>query len=324
MTKKIKRLIGVLLIAVMAITNFSTIAKAEINDYGVLNNIQSNYNINIDQSSLIPLHNGDDSVIAYFYCLNPTGYIILDSNTYGIIEFSGKNNRFITDQSKTYYYSGPLRYFEGSTTSDYIKDIKKDKLIQKNTINFESKTSFENERPIYTRSIAQGELVNDTRLFDTNTNDNCGSTAAAILFTYYREHLNKNYVKDAYFTADGRALTDLLITHIEPNGGGSTAPKLKSGMNSYLKSISLAQNVDYVTVYNAFTRPQDKMEAYIDSGRPCIIGTWEDPKYEAHWAVAIAYIRTSTTVAFMTVNDGWGDDEGKVNYAYLDTTVFIK
>lgn len=324
MIRKFKRLLGALLIIVMVLTYFSNVVKAESNNTEVLNNIQNNYSINIDQNSIILLHNNDDNVIAYFYRLNPTGYIIMDSNTHGIIEYSENNNRFITDQNKIYYYGGPLNYFEGTTTSDYIKDIKLDKYVQKDAISFESKTSFKNEKLIYTKAVPEGNLVNRTKLFDTNNDNNCGSTAVVILFTYYRDYLNSKYVKDAYYTADGWALTNLLKTYIEPSGGGSTASELKSGMNKYLKSISLAQNVDYVTVYNILTRPEDKMEEYINSGRPCIVGTWQELTYSDHWVVAIGYIRTSTTNAFVKVNDGWGDDKVKISCEYIDTAVYIK
>jgi hypothetical protein len=69
---------------------------------------------------------------------------------------------------------------------------------------------------VSTVSTADASLPYLTRTYDTNDDNTCASVAAAIFFAYYYDHIDTSYVLAGNVTANGRVLTDILISYIEP------------------------------------------------------------------------------------------------------------
>lgn len=264
-------------------------------------------------------------------------YIIIDSSTYGVIEYCETAGcKYITDNSKVYYYNGPLSYYEASSISDtQIVDCKSREEFSKNNIHFKSKTSlqtniatndnFSSEKSSASDSSVSSVLTSTTatssylpyatKPYDTNNSDICGATAAAIMIEYYYSHIDSSVALAANITSDGQVLTDLLNTYI---GGSATVYNLDYGLDDYLILSSLSAS--HVTLFNILTTPTAKMESCITNAKPCIIGLASAPTYGDHWVVATGFVKS---IQFAVVNDGWGNTGINISYSYIDSCVYL-
>lgn len=324
---KSKYPVAVILFLVLFIELFSyniSIANAATKKDIYIQEIEDIFQVNIVEDSKISLYDKNDTVIAYFYELEPVGYIIIDSITYGTIEYSTvTNNKYINDKSRVYYYSGPLSYFEASSLSDVeITDCKSHKKTLKNKIDFISKTSLKDEiENLSTDAIstyaAPTFLPYATQPYDTNIGDICGATAAAIMLEYYYSHIDSTIVYSDNITSDGQALTNLLAEYIPAN---ASVFHVDLGLDDYLKSVFNTRSASHVTLLNIITSPTAKMQYCIANEEPCIIGLTGHPTYGEHWVVATGY---DITLEFATINDGWGNRGIQVKYSYIDSCVYL-
>ena len=82
-----------------------------------------------------------------------------------------------------------------------------------------------------------------------------------------------------------------------------------------LYDIYSVYNADYITLVNC-----------INIGRSSIVGLTEHPKYHEHWVVGYGYRYmnfASENDCYVTVNDGWGENNVEVNWSYVDHLVFF-
>lgn len=69
-------------------------------------------------TSPIPLKNMDDKVEVVVFSVNNEGYIIINVNDLSVPEFSMTSGSPFIDESKDYYYNGPLAYVEVEKLKD--------------------------------------------------------------------------------------------------------------------------------------------------------------------------------------------------------------
>lgn len=83
----------------------------------LINNVNAdskNKNLfSVDYSTEVELYNYDNEICAYYYKINQSGYVIIDSITNDIIEFSynDDNTNITADEGKQYYF-GIFEYYE--------------------------------------------------------------------------------------------------------------------------------------------------------------------------------------------------------------------
>ncbi len=284
--------------------------------------------------AVLILYNSNDNIIAYYYKLDPVGYIIIDSNTYGIIEFSTiTDNKYIVNDGCKYYYSGPLSYLK-TNSSNNIVDCRTGEIIDKINISFDSKTKFDKtaiakQNSITANSISLTSSANTalsylTRTYNYNINNNCASVAAAIFFAYYYDYIDKSYALPNYITSDGKTFINLLISFIEPNHDiidGTFTTQVVDGMNRYLESILHSKNIKYVTTWNILTTPYNKVKQSISNGNPAMVSLANHTTYGYHWVVAHGY-SNSDLLKYITVNDGWGNLGINISESYLYSTIY--
>lgn len=294
----------------------SPIQAKEIN----ISKINQELNIIIDESSRVSLYGENDEVSAYFYKLKDVGYIIIDVKAGEFIEYSTEsNNLFINDTSVKYYYGGALNYFE-EVSSDTIKEVNTNKIVNKEVAIIKRNNEDIKINIPQMRAFPVGTFSNSIpykpRTYDTNTKDNCGSTAAAILMAYYYDHVSKVYVDSSLITSDGNALTKKMISYIEPNGGGSNYTTVSNGINNYLASRGLVKNAKKINL----TQGAEKI---YNNDQPVIAGVTKHPTYKEHWVVAYGFTMSNLLVKSYTVNNGWGQNGIIINSQYLDGAICI-
>ncbi len=317
----------------MLLSNNSFKVYAMEGDY--INTIESIFEVNIDKNSVINLYDSNNNIVAFYYKLLPIGYIIIDSKTFGVIEYSvTENNKYIVDNNKIYYYSGPLEYYQSSSKSDnYINDCKSNERIAKNDLQFESRTKLETlinkgisstnndlDKSLTTISATSTtSLPYATKPYDTNTGAICGATASAILIEYYYSHIDSTVALSANITSDGQILTNLLVNYVPAS---ADVIQLDSGLDLYLNSLTMcSKSAGHVTLANIITSPTTKMELCIMDSKPCIIGLTQHPTYGEHWVVATGFQKN---VEYVNINDGWGNRGVLVAYSYVDSCVYLK
>lgn len=165
----------------------------------------------------------------------------------------------------------------------------------------------------------------------------CGSVAAAILFSYYDDYRNDNYVYNPYKNSGiynehtyGCSLVRDLVPRIEHGNGGSSLGQLKSGMESYLSSRNINNPVK--THWGIGT--EDYVRYGASHNRPTILGaaSWLGSEYSDHWVVGIGYeeygYRKSngnliTWNFYVKINDGHGKDDVFINISTVDCACWL-
>ena len=281
----------------------------------------------------ISLYNHDDEVIAYYYSLIPKGYVIC--NTSGdIIECSIDNAKTITNK-KTYYVeptvlcnkSGDkfINLSNGNVYNESVIVTKSTSFTKKiNDIDMLDIGSSQQTEMVQPRARAYNTLSGTCRTYSFNPTGICGSTAAAIFFMYYNDHIDDYMVLSSYETSDGVSLITLLEPHIDGEEPGSNTTDLVSGMNWYLRWKGQANSYTAISTTNI---SYSSYRSIIDSGRPVIIDLNSAPTYGEHWVVGYGYelyVRANASYEYYIVNDGWGSNSVFILSDYVGDAVYLR
>lgn len=328
-----------MIILLLVVTLFSGLMKAlpvKAETDASLSKIEQIFQVDIEADSEVSLYDHSDKVVAYFYKLLPSGYIIVDAVTFGVIEASFEHdNKYITDLNKTYYYSGPLSYFETYLADEnYVINSVTNEVIEKARIIFKSAPSLEetlvqakeqNYFSTLDEEYKTPYLLFETKPYNTNTGGRgiCGATAAAIMLEYFYSHINSSVLSPIFFpygeSDDGVCLTEVLANNYIK--GSATIYDIKTGLNKFFEMMVIPSlKADYVTEWNILTKPTDRMEFEILADWPCIIGLTKEPTYGEHWVVAIGFQKEALMAE---INDGWGNTGIWVLYHYIDSCAYL-
>lgn len=283
-----------------------------------INVINHKYDISIDPSSEIYLYDKDDNVIAIFYNLEDTGYVIIDSKTSEVIEFSTENNNlFIKDSNEKYYYGGALNYFVETNDKNVILKIDSNELVDKDVAILHKSKNLNITRSLNTLPLnVTFKTAYTPRLYDTNRTGICGSTAAAIILAYYYDHVSPVYVPSNLITSDGVALTNYMIPYIDGSSPGSNYNDMVNGLNTYLRQRGVLAPAKILNVIQGADRMYTNRV-------PVIAGVTGHPTYEEHWVVAYGFRCNNALISYYIVNNGWGQNGINISPNYLDGGVPI-
>ncbi|SHK26436.1 cysteine peptidase family C39 domain-containing protein [Paramaledivibacter caminithermalis] len=266
----------------------------------------------VEVHSPILLYNVKGNEEAICFSLGEKGYLIINKNDLSIPELSFEGKKPFIHLEKRYVYNGPLAYYELKGGKFFSLKAKKiingnfKKIYDKNKIDKHSKLSeFENE--IYTlnystRGVANEEYLSKSLKTWYKSGGYCGPIAAAITMMFYDEVVSEKYVDTD--NENENDLIDIMAYYIDPDHStnpGSSPNELRDGITSYLGG----QNVNnYATksTYNFNT-----IKSKINSNRPQIIGTANDPTYYDHWMTVHGYYDDGMD-EYVIVNNGWGDN----------------
>ena len=269
-----------------------------------------------------PLYDYNDTIVAYVFILQPTGYVIIDTLR-TIPEFSLENPCPFEISDKTYYF-GPLSYFK-KVNSQYIS-VKDNTILNHSDMENLSKSYAEKRYTIVNANKKNRTAVNPYAIPDSktlgyalrpysyNTGDICGSTAAAILLMCYQDYIDSRVVAPAHRTSDGVALIKFLAQHIDNNSyPGSTAANVAVGLNYYLKNY---RGITNFSASRSASNHFSAVRSQIANGYPIETLVNNAPTYGNHWVVAYGYTYTYAA-RFMIVNDGWGRMGINIDYQYV-------
>lgn len=327
------KIFGIFLVFFMLLSN-TTIEAIAIED-DCVKTIENVFEVTIDKNTAINLYDANDDIVAFYYKILPIGYIIIESKTFGVVEYSiTENNKYIENNDKIYYYSGPLGYFETiSTLDDYVLDCRTKERIEKNKVKFENKVSLQTtinhqNSMLDSEFVLSSDAISTTAVtalpyltqpYDTNVGGICGATASAILLEYYYSHIDSSVTPAITITSDGQLLTNTLVNYIPAN---SNFLQLDEGLDLYLSNFARSsKTADRVTFLNILMKPTTRMELSIMNSEPSIVGLTQHPTYGEHWVVATGYQKN---VQYVTINDGWGSRGIMIPYSYIDSCIFLK
>lgn len=295
--------------------------------------IENNLSVDILEKTCVNLYDNSENIIAYYYKINPKGYIIISKTNFDVIEYSTSSCSFNINNKNKYYYNGPLLYYIKSD-NNYVTDIKSGEKIHKSDLkssinnisikdsNLQSliaeKNINSNQYSLSsTPSLYTKKLSGNTRVYSYNPDGRCGSVAASICFAYYYDFIDSRYV-DSFLAYDsnGISLINYVSTFI---CNSATRTDVVNGMNSYLKAMRLSQNAKYSSGM------KDNLKTIIENGKPCIIGLTNHPTYKNHWVVATGYQwypaqnqSYGRYIVYVVINDGWGSNNININPLYID------
>lgn len=271
------------------------------------------------------MYDSNENIIAYYYELNPTGYVIVNADNNEMIEYSEYNNKYFSEKDAHYYYGGPLMYYKADGTRQFgsiielqsqkevaIEDItplvrgsEADSLGTLNIDNFLIKT----------RAVSSDNISHSTARYNYNPDGRCGSVAGAIVLNYYDRYKSPSYVPNSLESSDGVALINALVARM---GTSTNYIELKRGLSLYIKQYYKPTTV----TANTYSWG-DRIRTIIGKNYPCILGLTSHPRYGEHWVVVTGYNFTSHNSGTYTVNDGWGNVGININSSYTDGGVDI-
>lgn len=279
----------------------------------------------VDSSSKIDLYDKSENIIAHFYELNPTGYVIVKADTEEIIEYAYEDNKYINDFTEHYYYGGPLTYYKAlfkeryNESADMVVDLKSNEVINISEIpsvvrNDSSHVTQTLENfNLKTRASGDVKLPHATKAYDYSPKNGCGATASGILLEYYDTYVSDRYIASSLESSDGHLIIDAIYNRMSSPSDGSTYAELSAALNIYLKQYYKPHSVNTVT-YGW----DSVIKSNINKDRPCILGLTSHPKYHEHWVVVTGY-----NTGVYIVNDGWGSVGIRVNVSYTDGCIDI-
>ena len=282
-------------------------------------------NSSVNYTSEIKLYDSNENIIAYYYELNPTGYVIVNADNNEMIEYSEYNNKYFSEKDAHYYYGGPLMYYKADGTRQFgsiielqsqkevaIEDItplvrgsEADSLGTLNIDNFLIKT----------RAVSSDSISHSTARYSYNPDGRCGSVAGAIVLNYYDRYKSPSYVPNSLESSDGIALINALVARMGTNTNYNV---LKKGLSLFIKQYYKPTTV----TANTYSWG-DRIRTIIGKNYPCILGLTSHPRYGEHWVVVTGYNFTSNNSGTYTVNDGWGNVGININSSYTDGCVDI-
>lgn len=327
-----KKIIGMCLGIVMIFNcTFIKVDGHENNKYLEEINIANEFIRNVlnkdSYNRIIELYDTNDNIKYLFFDLRQDGYVIIDIENNVVVEGGTEENKFIPQVDEKCYYNGPLLYYEKS--NDHFVEVHSQQMVDKRDL----AESMEISKKAVNRSkVIRGEESNIMPLANTeydititgtlpnysyNPNGICGSTAAAMFLRYLDIYVNSNYVATSLQTSDGEALIKELVSYIDGWFPGSNANDMKSGLQKYINS----RGISHTIVKENYSSSSFKTR--INANRPVVVGLENHPTYEDHWVTAYGYyISTTPTVAYVIVNDGWGDRGVYINPSYIDYIVY--
>lgn len=300
-----------------------------------------NYN---DFGNIVGYHelmDSDNEVVAY--CLDfENGYEIYDD--YTVIEFSTENESPYIESGDA-YYGGPLSYYEKVGT-EYVGIISNEELNQNDfsemsdtfaekSIQVEQNYDLEvTESDLMSRALVPDvnvKLPGRMRTYNWNTDDTCGSLAATIMMFYYYDYISTNYLKNIY-VSNPYDLYEFFKPKIEDEVNGvyvgsdkddmleglnDAYPKIRASSTGVRKTVCLDVNPSWGFAYNLISN--EKV--------PILLDLKNHPTYYEHWVVVHGVYRINPengpSVNFHIVNDGWGNNDIRINHCYAESYVYF-
>lgn len=138
-----------------------------------------------------------------------------------------------------------------------------------------------------------------------NSNDHCGSYAAAIALAYYQDYANSDHVPTSIRTKNSTS-PGTLITKLEAlieTGWGTLPGHVVGGVRKFLSnngSSHYAQFTDFGT--------WDYVVHTVDRGRPIIVGltSLAGSEYGNHWVTVYGYMENASGKGYYRCIDNWG------------------
>lgn len=278
----------------------------------------------VNKQEVIDLHDSDGNVIAYYYQLNPSGYVIVRSDNGEMIEYSKEDSVYFTDSNAYYYYGGPLQYYKNDIILrvGYIRHIPSNQVVPLTDVSplvrgpeadAPGTININNFLAIEQKATGSDSISYPTVKYDYNPDNRCGAVAGAIVLKYYDQHKSNSYIPSSLESADGKVLINKLVSIM---GKETTPTELKNGLSTYLK-----QFYKPISVRSTTYSWGDRIKEIIGKNYPCILQIISHPKYKNHWVVVTGYNFTSSNSGTYTVNDGWGDTGIKINSSYTRACV---
>lgn len=281
-----------------------------------------------------PLYGFDETVIGFLYELSPKGYVTILCDGQ-ITEFSLEDNFNNLAKEEKIYYSGPLSYYIKS--QDSCVDLKTNKQVSRNDIiaaeesflNKAAQISSETLSSIETKSIVSPriEIIDSdykttyTPATYSNSNNNCGPIACAILLKYYDDYVNGNILSAYYNTSNGSRLINYFQNIIDPEVvNGASYIEIADAINTYIDSVGLRSTygawMDYTLTFQEY-------KVKVERNRPVIIGVnGTHALYDDHWVVGYGYFM-SNPATYVIVNDGWGSNNVRINFNYIEEMIYL-
>lgn len=300
--------------------------------------IVSNISYEENMGSLLEIHdlyNSDNDVVAF--CADYSiGYIIYD--VFGnLVEYSPTTPSPYLDVKSKAYYGGPMTYAEVQNNT-YIDIKTKEKVsineldfvsIQDDTIQYAKTTNNITSTDSDQFKFTLDKVTHPTRKLNYNVNglNACGSLAAAIVFCYYYDYIDKDYLTTFYGnTANSINLFEKIRTITEPNKTGTNFDTLPEGI---MKSYKYISSLPSLTVKIQTTGDYWGRTKYncITQNTPVIADVSRHSKYGEHWVVAYGtqtvYMGATIIDKLFVVNDGWGSTDIRINLSYCDGIVYF-
>lgn len=339
MNIKLKSKLTSLIICITLVFSSFITASAQVNNNSSYASVKQyaqaymkKYKSNSILKDPIKLYNMNNDVVALFFSDKTGGYIIINVDDKSIPEFSPSyNNKYIVDNSKKYFYNGPVTYMEEENgqivdlnnnlnlgTLYQVKSKLKGKVVYGEA---EKKNSFSvNKTSSQNLNLTSGydywyTIMGSVPTYSYNPNSICGSTAAAMYLRYYDYYINDNYVPTSISSSDEVLLINYLVPYIDGSTPGSTPGELQTGITNYLRGRGIYTSI-YLDVLN-----MGIVAGLVGNDRPFIAGLNNHPVYTNHWVTGYGYAGNSSG-SYIIVNDGWGASNVYINTIYTDYIVY--
>lgn len=283
-------------------------------------------------NACVPLYASDETVVGFLYKLLPKGYVIVLCDGQ-ITEFSLESNLDNLTKAKKIYYTGPISYY--TKDGDLYVDLKTNKQVSYTNITVAEEKFLNKVAQISSTTRVNNETKSTVspriEIIDSdykttytpatynNSNNSCGPIACAILLKYYDDYVNGNVLSAYYNTSSGSRLINYFQNIVDPEESGSNYNDLTNGINSYMDSVGLRStygaNKDYTLTFEEY-------KTKIKRNRPVIIGTQGHALYEDHWVIGYGYFM-SNPATYVIVNNGWGSNNVRINFNYIEDMVYL-
>ncbi len=275
--------------------------------------------------AIVEMYGFDEQVNYLYFDFGEEGYIVYDIRNLLIAEASAvKNNVYNNLISSKIYYNGPLSYY--TKKNDQFVDLYTNKSIMVSEavpvqINHDrinnGSLNLGGNASVRAQTDYQVTINGNLPNYSYNPNGICGSTAAAMWFSYMDIYVDDNYVSDQLVTTDGMALIQDLVPYIDGVIPGSNTDDLRNGMQEYIDARNITKTMNSCTWDNTI------FKARIAASRPVIIDLDSDPTYYEHWVVAYGYyVRKDPSISYLLVNDGHGNTGIHINLSYVGDMVY--
>lgn len=280
---------------------------------------------------IVPLHNNEGKIIAYYASFTPSGYAVINNNPNNptVIEFGKGNNKIIeeilSNESNPYIiYNNPVNIYSVNNKSllqsavnssdiyDYYPDLKESNfsLVKRHN---EIKQSFLQDRFVIQgdgdygfidlSDMPAGDYDDDTILkaestdwaimdeFEDIAENHCGATAVTNLALYFANRGHSNLKIN-----NSRLDTFKAVHKIVGNGPVMTiAGSAKEYFKNRGYTLKYSSLGDFSGIKTATTKD-----------RPCGI-LLADGLFSWHWILSVGWRQYSNGGNYMRIMDGWYD-----------------